>query len=123
MASSRLGPLAGLARRIAAPKSALPLKGGGGGPVPLRLPPNTPVRDCGACPQSAVQHAACYSCFCGGTAAASTVRPYAFHVLQLAEEDELMWDDGTATPEPCLDRFDLVTKVTLAAKLARIYAA
>jgi hypothetical protein len=28
----------------------------------------------------------------------------------LAEEDELMWDDGTATPEPCLDRFDLVTK-------------
>lgn len=44
MASSRLGPLAGLARRIAAPKSALPLKGGGGGPVPLRLPPNTPVR-------------------------------------------------------------------------------
>lgn len=31
--------------------------------------------------------------------------------MQLAEEDELMWDDGTATPEPCLDKFDLVTKV------------
>lgn len=43
MASSRLGPLAGLARRIAAPKSALPMKGGGGGPVPLRLPPTAPV--------------------------------------------------------------------------------
>ena len=32
-------------------------------------------------------------------------------MTQLAEEDELLWDDGTATPEPCLDRFDLVTKV------------
>ena len=31
--------------------------------------------------------------------------------LQLAEEDELMWDDGSANPEPCLDKFDLVTKV------------
>ena len=26
-----------------------------------------------------------------------------------------MWDDGSATPEPCLDRFDLVTKVPIAA--------
>ena len=33
--------------------------------------------------------------------------------MQLAEEDELMWDDGSATPEPCLDEFDLVTKVAL----------
>jgi hypothetical protein len=124
MASSRLGPLAGLARRIAAPKSALPLKGGGGGPVPLRLPPNTPVRRSGACPQSAVQHAACYQRCCGGTVASAVpFPPCAFHMLQLAEEDELMWDDGTATPEPCLDRFDLVTKVTLTAKLARICAA
>lgn len=32
-------------------------------------------------------------------------------LVQLAEEDELMWDDGTWTPEPCLDKFDLVTKV------------
>ena len=30
---------------------------------------------------------------------------------QLAEEDELMWDDGSVNPEPCLDKFDLVTKV------------
>jgi hypothetical protein len=41
-------------------------------------------------------------------------------LLQLAEEDELMWDDGTATPEPCLDRFDLVTKVTLARIAERV---
>lgn len=31
--------------------------------------------------------------------------------MQLAEEDELMWDDGSANPEPCLDEFNLVTKV------------
>lgn len=40
--------------------------------------------------------------------------------LQLAEEDELMWDDGTATPEPCLDRFDLVTKVIIAQSAERV---
>ena len=35
-----------------------------------------------------------------------------FHYpVQLAEEDELMWDDGSVNPEPCLDKFDLVTKV------------
>lgn len=28
----------------------------------------------------------------------------------LLEEDELMWDDGSVNPEPCLDKFDLVTK-------------
>lgn len=27
----------------------------------------------------------------------------------LHEEDELVWDDGTANPETCLDSFDLVT--------------
>lgn len=63
-------PLAGLARRIAGPRSALPLRGGGGGPVKFALPPTRP----------------------------------------LAEQDELMWDDGSSTPEPCLDQFDLVTK-------------
>ncbi|KAI3437646.1 hypothetical protein D9Q98_000097 [Chlorella vulgaris] len=28
----------------------------------------------------------------------------------LMEEDELIWDDGTANPEPCLDQFTLVSK-------------
>lgn len=28
----------------------------------------------------------------------------------LMEEDELIWDDGTANPEPCLDQFTLVGK-------------
>lgn len=28
----------------------------------------------------------------------------------LPEEDELLWDDGTAYPETCLDEFPLVTK-------------
>ena len=32
-------------------------------------------------------------------------------VLQLPEEDELLWDDGSAYPEYCLDRFELVSKV------------
>lgn len=39
------------------------------------------------------------------------LRKFATLQLQLAEEDELLWDDGTATPEPCLDKFELVTKV------------
>lgn len=30
---------------------------------------------------------------------------------QLLEEDELSWDDGSVNPEPCLDEFNLVTKV------------
>lgn len=28
----------------------------------------------------------------------------------LMEQDELIWDDGTANPEPCLDQFTLVGK-------------
>eukprot|EP00891_Asterochloris_glomerata_P003677 jgi/Astpho2/3677/Aster-04868 len=28
----------------------------------------------------------------------------------LPEEDELLWDDGSAYPEYCLDRFELVSK-------------
>ena len=31
--------------------------------------------------------------------------------LQLPEEDELLWDDGSANPEPCLDDYKLVTTV------------
>ncbi len=31
---------------------------------------------------------------------------------QLPEQDELLWDDGTANPEYCLDQFPLVSKVT-----------
>lgn len=31
--------------------------------------------------------------------------------LQLTEEDELRWDDGTANPEYCLDEFNLVGRV------------
>ena len=30
---------------------------------------------------------------------------------QLAEEDELVWDDGSAQPEWCTDQFPLVSKV------------
>ena len=30
---------------------------------------------------------------------------------QLPEEDELLWDDGSAQPELCLDEFPLVSKV------------
>eukprot|EP00208_Stichococcus_sp_RCC1054_P002715 CAMPEP_0206135302 /NCGR_PEP_ID=MMETSP1473-20131121/621_1 /ASSEMBLY_ACC=CAM_ASM_001109 /TAXON_ID=1461547 /ORGANISM="Stichococcus sp, Strain RCC1054" /LENGTH=137 /DNA_ID=CAMNT_0053527115 /DNA_START=273 /DNA_END=686 /DNA_ORIENTATION=+ len=68
--AGRLGPLGGLVRRIASPRSAVPLKGGGGGPVAFRLPPTSP----------------------------------------LPEEDELLWDDGSATPEPCMDEFNLYSK-------------
>lgn len=32
--------------------------------------------------------------------------------LQLPEEDELLWDDGSAQPERCLDEFPLVTKAS-----------
>ena len=31
--------------------------------------------------------------------------------LQLPEEDELTWDDGSANPERCLDDYTLVTTV------------
>ena len=33
-------------------------------------------------------------------------------VIQLTEEDELRWDDGTAHPEYCLDQFNLVGRVS-----------
>ncbi|KAL4538338.1 hypothetical protein Ndes2437A_g01365 [Nannochloris sp. 'desiccata'] len=36
----------------------------------------------------------------------------------LAEQDELIWDDGTVNPEPALDEFNLVSKQT-ALKMAR----
>ena len=32
-------------------------------------------------------------------------------LIQLTEEDELRWDDGTAHPEYCLDQFNLVGRV------------
>ena len=32
--------------------------------------------------------------------------------VQLPEQDELLWDDGSATPEYCLDQFPLVSKVS-----------
>jgi len=41
--AGRLGPLGGLARRIAKPQAVMPLRGGGGGPVPLMQPPTKPV--------------------------------------------------------------------------------
>ena len=31
--------------------------------------------------------------------------------LQLVEEDELVWDDGNKYAEPCLDRFEMISKV------------
>lgn len=31
--------------------------------------------------------------------------------MQLTEEDELRWDDGTANAEYCLDQFNLVGRV------------
>ena len=31
--------------------------------------------------------------------------------MQLAEQDELIWDDGSVNPEKCLDEFPLFTKV------------
>jgi hypothetical protein len=33
-------------------------------------------------------------------------------LIQLTEEDELRWDDGTAHPEYCLDQFNLVGRVS-----------
>ena len=33
-----------------------------------------------------------------------------FRCPQLAEQDELIWRDGSAYPEPCLDDFTLVSK-------------
>ena len=32
--------------------------------------------------------------------------------MQLTEEDELRWDDGTANAEYCLDQFNLVGRVS-----------
>ena len=61
--------LAALARRSAAPRAALPLRGGGGGPLAREAPPAAP----------------------------------------LAEQDELIWRDGTANPETALDSFTMVS--------------
>ena len=33
-------------------------------------------------------------------------------LLQLPEQDELLWDDGSAQPEWCLDQFTLVGRVS-----------
>lgn len=67
--ANRLTRFSFLANRVMAPRSVIPVRGGGGGPLAQPLPPNQP----------------------------------------LPEEDELVWDDGTANPETCLDTFDLVT--------------
>lgn len=40
--------------------------------------------------------------------------------MQLMEEDELTWNDGSANPEPCLDDFPLVTTVEIL--LLAVYA-
>lgn len=41
---------------------------------------------------------------------------YNMFTLQLPETDELTWDDGSATPEPCLDIVaPTVTKVVFSA--------
>ena len=37
---------------------------------------------------------------------------------QLPEQDELLWDDGSGTPEYCLDQFPLVSKVRSLSHLA-----
>ena len=39
-----------------------------------------------------------------------TSSPLRFH-LQMPEQDELLWDDGSAQPEWCLDQFNLVGRV------------
>jgi hypothetical protein len=39
---------------------------------------------------------------------------YLFLFFQLHVNDELVWDNGTAFPEPCIDRIaDTVGKVTI----------
>ncbi len=49
---------------------------------------------------------------CAWTDVAARVVSFEFSLslLQLAEGDELTWDDGTAYPEPCLDDFNLLGK-------------
>ena len=37
--------------------------------------------------------------------------------MQLHEEDELTWDDGSVNPEPCLDEFKLVSTVRPSAQM------
>ena len=44
----------------------------------------------------------------GGGGPVNLARPAA---AELAEQDELTWEDGTAQPEPCLDEFNLLTTV------------
>ena len=41
----------------------------------------------------------------------NTTSLFRFFLLKLPEGDELVWDDGTVNPEPCLDQFTLVSKV------------
>lgn len=131
------GRLGVLARRAAAPRALLPVRGGGGGPVASGRPPTEPVslllklefmESLGEIWQESNVLATLLLC-CDMTGSAYSLKSTvlrkqsamvlfpqsskSYSVFQLAEEDELVWDDGSARPEPCLDDFPLFSTVGL----------
>ena len=102
----RPATMAGLSRRVMASQVMAPVRSGGGGPIALGKPAAQPVCS--------------FRRFLWTYLTSHTQNPIRNNVLrhqlipliQLTEEDELRWDDGTAHPEYCLDQFNLVGRVS-----------
>lgn len=86
----RLARSAFVASRMNAARSLLPVRGGGGGPLPPPVAPSEPVRGCDTT-RYIVQMDTAGWC------------TRLFLPTQLPEQDEMTWDDGTGNPEHCLD--------------------
>lgn len=105
----RPASLAGLSRRIMASRAVVPTRSGGGGPIALGKPASQPVLI-----HCSMVHTILLTAGRPSTCSYKNTTPHTLDLvvcMQLTEEDELIWDDGTANPEYCLDQFNLVGRV------------
>ncbi len=129
--AGRLANLRVLAQRARAPQAYLPTRGGGGGPVKMGRPVDSPVslfvivlpvpEDAGLALTALLLVIRLALLIVVQLALKRNLRPasyvhrllsaFASPCAQLPEQDELLWDDGSAQPEYCLDQFPLVGKV------------
>lgn len=92
-----------------ASRTVTPTRSGGGGPIALGRPASQPVLT--HCLNSLRQNIVPAALTHFSRQAATPLIHDLVVCVQLTEEDELMWDDGTANPEYCLDQFNLVGRV------------